>query len=526
MNHLVVVRMKYLDDEKFFKRDDVRSKTFIPSILNQINKNFKIGFIININHIQVIKDYFKNSQLNILFFDSSDDVRRYVIENDVKIQTRIDDDDIISCEYIDLLQKIYNYNILKYDSFLIQTQPFKLLLESGEYYRMGLRYTNTITSMFLTLCQKNVNNFIMDRPHNKMSEITEYVLSTNEGICDLVINNTNNVSDIKKYDKKIEVFDYTVIVPTYKNVEYIEECLSSIIKSSEGFNYEILVGIDNCEESLEYFTHNQNKFPGVKIYLFKEHVGPYVIKNTLSNISKSNNLIFFDSDDLMSPEMISTIMDLSNNYGSVRFKFRNFHQDTSISSSSDVHGEGVFFIKKSYFNFLNGFEPWKCAADSEFHLRCGVNNIPTKYINDELFYRRIHNISLTNNETTGRWSDTRKKYINIIQNKKKFNNLQPLPEMIVHSFYLVDGINPVIMSDYTNFKFFEELNNSNISNKPLDLKGNPVIKREKSIIPVNFNPERFRKNKNISIPEIKPPTIQNRPNDRNKLFDIKKNFFG
>jgi len=524
MDHLIVVRMKYLNDENFFKRDEVRLKTFIPSILNQINKNFKIGFIINTNHVQIIREHFKNSNINILFFNSSNDVRNYVMENDVKIQTRIDDDDIISCEYTDLLQKMYNHNIVNYESFLIQTQPFKFLLSSGEFYKMGLRYGNETTSMFLTLCQKNVSKFIMDRPHNKMGGTTDCVLSTNEGICSLVITNNNNVSDIKKYDKQIEVTDLSVIVPTFNNVDYIDECLMSIIESSKEYNFEILVGIDNCEKTLEYVKNHQDKYHNTKFYLFKDSVGPYVIKNTLTQISNSNNIIFFDSDDIMNQECVPTIMGESEKYGSIRFSFNNFIE-LNKPYKNKIHAEGVFFIKKSYFNFLNGFEPWKCAADSEFHRRVVKNDIKTCYLNNIMFLRRIHDVSLTNKTETGYKSNVRWLYSKIIKEKQKSLNYKPLPNLTIHTFFYVNGDNLELVSDKTNFNFFDELNHVSLINnqserKPKYLTFTPEKKTD-PIIPKDFNPNRPRPVVIPIDPEPKKPTIQKAPEKSNEIMKIK-----
>ena len=42
----------------------------------------------------------------------------------------------------------------------------------------------------------------------------------------------------------------SVIIPTFDNIEYIDETLDSIYKSGKNFDYEILIGIDGCNKSL------------------------------------------------------------------------------------------------------------------------------------------------------------------------------------------------------------------------------------------------------------------------------------
>jgi hypothetical protein len=529
IKHIIVVRMKYSDNDKFIERDNIRELTFIPSILNQINKNFKIAFIINPQHQDIINKYFKNKNFDILFFNNSDEVREYCITNNFNIQTRIDDDDIFSVEYVDIIQKMFIQKINLHGKFLIQSQPYKFLMENNEYYKMGLRYNNKLTSMFLTLCQSNVDSFIMDKPHNKMHEIVDDVFLTDEGICSLVIHGSNNVSNLKKYDKSIDVTDLSIIIPTFNNVEYIDECLMSIIDSSKNFNFEILVGIDNCEKTLDYIKKYGDKYFNTKFYLFKDSVGPYVIKNTLTQISNSNNIIFFDSDDIMLPECAPTVMENSEQCGSIRFKFNNFI-DLNEPYENKGHAEGVFYIKKSYFNYLNGFEPWKCAADSEFHYRVIKNNIKTKYLKNISFLRRIHKISLTNSVITGFKSNIRSIYSKIIKEKQRTSNIGPLTEMIVHSFYHIDDDEIRLISDKTNFKYFNELNIYDKKDEEPVENINEYKINLSSVLPFNFNPgkeinyEVINNRMGVKIPSsVKERSIPiNKPKDRNELNKIKQ----
>jgi len=44
----------------------------------------------------------------------------------------------------------------------------------------------------------------------------------------------------------------SVIIPTFDNIEFIDETLTSIYNSGKDFEYEILIGIDGCNKSLKY----------------------------------------------------------------------------------------------------------------------------------------------------------------------------------------------------------------------------------------------------------------------------------
>jgi glycosyltransferase involved in cell wall biosynthesis len=359
----------------------------------------------------------------------------------------------------------------------------------------------------------------------------------------LEISKKTFIPSILNNDKKINIPEVSIVIPTFNNAEYIDECLMSVIESSENFNFEILVGIDNCQKTLDYVKEYQDKYINTKFYFFDESVGPYVIKNTLTQVSKSNNILFFDSDDIMEPECVSFVMEESEKYGSIRFKYRDFTEGEKPPLKGKSTAEGVFFIKKSYFNFLNGFEPWKCAADSEFHYRTIKNNIKTKYLDFALFLRRIHGVSLTRNRETGMKSNVRSVYHKIIKEKQKVLNIGPLDEMITHRFYEIEGDDLNLVSDISNFKFFIELGDFNHNEKHIEdvnsskkisigpkpnsngsryLPSIPEKERVNSIIPEDFSPIKTRPIITPYETEPKKTTIQHTPKDRNGLFQIKK----
>jgi glycosyltransferase involved in cell wall biosynthesis len=528
-NHLIAMRMSYSDDELFQRRLEISKKTFIPSILNQINKNFTVACISNERHREIINRSFDGSNVKILFFNSSGEVNKYVIENNIKIQSRIDDDDIIVPEYIDIVQRICREKSKTLENFIIQTQPYKYLLNEESFYETSRRYGKEKPSMFLTLYQTTHKVNIFGETHDKMSRLFDECFSTDEGMCRLVIHENNKFSRILNNDKKINIPEVSIVIPTFNNVEYIDECLMSVIESSENFNFEILVGIDNCQKTLDYVKEYQDKYINTKFYFFDESVGPYVIKNTLTQVSKSNNILFFDSDDIMEPECVSFVMEESEKYGSIRFKYRDFREDEKLPLKGKSTAEGVFFIKKSYFNFLNGFEPWKCAADSEFHYRTIKNNIKTKYSDFALFLRRIHGVSLTRNSETGMKSNVRSVYHKIIKEKQKVLNIGPLDEMITHRFYEIEGDDLNLVSDISNFKFFIELDDFNHNENHIE-DVNSSKKNLSSVLPQNFNPSKEinykiinkRINQEVTTPKKQQVVIQNKPKDRNDLIKLKK----
>ena len=198
----------------------------------------------------------------------------------------------------------------------------------------------------------------------------------------------------------------SIIIPAYKASEFILDCVESIINQSENIDIEILIGIDDCSETLSFIQSCEIIKNKCKLYYFTENCGPYLIRNTLSEISKYNNLIFFDADDIMNDNLISETLKILSKNDVVRWGFYDFINDVEEGSLSSMHANGAFAMKKDVFLKLNGFLPLRISADSEFRHRLKYNGYITENSNIK-FFRRIHENNLTRNKTTGMKSPER-----------------------------------------------------------------------------------------------------------------------
>lgn len=232
----------------------------------------------------------------------------------------------------------------------------------------------------------------------------------------------------------------SIIIPSFNNVEFLDELFDSIKKNNTDTSFEVLFGIDNCELTKEYIE--QNTFPdNFYFFYFTENVGPYKIKNTLAKISRYDNLFFFDSDDIMLEDCISVINDDLFKFECVKPKFANFnHNDKlrNLDESNKLYGEGVFGIRKSIFLGMNGFEGWRCAADSDFMGRLYKKKLKLNFPNKVLFHRRIHSSSLTMSKETGYASRLRGKYFGL---SKKKNPYEPLDELSMTEYVVMESKN-------------------------------------------------------------------------------------
>ena len=174
-------------------------------------------------------------------------------------------------------------------------------------------------------------------------------------------------------------------------------------------------------------------------------------------------------------------------------------------------GEGVFCIKKKLFLEMNGFEPWRCAAESDFMGRLYKNNKKYYLTESVLFHRRIHTNSLTQNSETSAFSKLRAHYFKLSKSKTSFG---PLPKLVTEKFDLVfSEKNPI--SKLPNLEIIETKKESILSRVMFPIKP----KEEKNVDYEKIN--QVVQQKGVYIPTKNIPIRENKPNDRNELIKLK-----
>jgi glycosyltransferase involved in cell wall biosynthesis len=221
----------------------------------------------------------------------------------------------------------------------------------------------------------------------------------------------------------------SIVVAAYKVQNYIEECLDSI-NNQTWFNnneYEILLGIDNCDFTLNIINKIKDKYKNLKIWWFEDNVGPYVVFNTLIHKSKYDVISIFGADDIMMIDFIESNINLLKPKTIIKSQCRNFmNNQNPINSDGRIYNpNGVVTFYKIDFFKVNGFANWRCGADSDFIKRFSLNGIKSINSNSITYYRRIHKESLTNNNKYGMNSQYRTKIKKLIKNRiatKKIKN--------------------------------------------------------------------------------------------------------
>lgn len=177
----------------------------------------------------------------------------------------------------------------------------------------------------------------------------------------ILLQDKEKISEFKE-EKIVEEEEKTgisIIIPAYEVENFIEECLDSIQEQTYFKNndkYEILLGIDECQDTFNKIKNINKKYPNLKTYVMDENSGPYIVKNTLIEFCKYDKILFFDADDVMCLDMIEKIINYNEDI--IRFKFYNFHNTIKkFTKSKFDFAHGVFLANKRIFSTTKGFMP-------------------------------------------------------------------------------------------------------------------------------------------------------------------------
>lgn len=206
----------------------------------------------------------------------------------------------------------------------------------------------------------------------------------------------------------------TIIIPAYKTADTLPRLFKSIANQTKQPS-SILIGVDGCRNTLAavYDSCPAKLRKKLKVYWFPENVGTYRVMNTLAMEAGDSVLLFFGADDEMYPNIIQEMKnDVLHGLAVRPFADRD-------CGKKPIHTHGIFGITRRDFLNHGGFEPWVCAADSEFIQRSQQFGQKWKEQSDATLLVHTMPNSLTQSKTTGLQSKKRLKYRKEISRRTK-----------------------------------------------------------------------------------------------------------
>jgi glycosyltransferase involved in cell wall biosynthesis len=217
-----------------------------------------------------------------------------------------------------------------------------------------------------------------------------------------------------------------VIIAAKDAAAWLSQCVQSVLaqRLPEEWELGIAIGIDACPMTLALAT--QFDTPSVAVRFFPEHVGPYVIFNSLACAARPDVLIRFDSDDIMLQGYLynqiklldfglpPTVVQTWSTYVDAYLRPCSATLANGTVTPPDGRrsqpSDGQFLMTSSVLERLGGFRGWPCQADTEFMQRAKWAGTPKKVVPKYLYVRRVHGKSLTAAKQTGYKSSIRRLY--------------------------------------------------------------------------------------------------------------------
>lgn len=98
---------------------------------------------------------------------------------------------------------------------------------------------------------------------------------------------------------------FSVIVPVYNVMDYLTECLESLLKQ-DCDSYEIVIVDDGSNDGSEYIVDNYSLYSNITV-IHQKNQGLSAARNTGIENAKGEYIIFVDSDDYISPDTLSEV---------------------------------------------------------------------------------------------------------------------------------------------------------------------------------------------------------------------------
>ena len=185
----------------------------------------------------------------------------------------------------------------------------------------------------------------------------------------------------------------SVLIPAYNSAKYLEKCLDSITLQTAKTEFEVLVGVDGCIETLYEAARLMDKYEWLDVFYCEENMGRYIMTNTLIEEKLGNKVIFFDSDDIMMPTLFQEVLDCKEDM--MLWKYYSLRNGVVEPVKHNDYAHGVLYMNDKAIKTLGGYQPWRCSADTELLTRSKYSNL-TRRLNDKgLMVYRIHKDSLT-----------------------------------------------------------------------------------------------------------------------------------
>lgn len=198
-------------------------------------------------------------------------------------------------------------------------------------------------------------------------------------------------------------FPISVIIPSYRNPEYLDLCLQTATENQHSKDNQFIVVLDGFAEESEHIV---SKYKGIEVIRFPENMGQTKAHNTGVTMAEHDRILIVNDDNVfplnwdirlnfsyseinvVSPNQVEPTPSIFKNfeikdYGQTPFTFDRdefegyqFLVDEKSINHPKFTSDGAtwpLFMSKKWFMILGGIDPYfpsPAVADWDFFLRC------------------------------------------------------------------------------------------------------------------------------------------------------------
>ncbi len=199
----------------------------------------------------------------------------------------------------------------------------------------------------------------------------------------------------------------SILMTVYNREKYIAEAIESVINSTYQ-NWELIIVDDrSADKSVEIARRYESTNSRIKVYLNDANKGQFENRNHASSYAKGKYIKYLDSDDIIYPHGLQTMVDAMEKFAEAGVGCIYEHFDDSsllpifmnTYETIKIHffekallfmGPSACIYRTDFFNQINKFDAnYKVAADYEFNIRAALIK-PTVLFNRDLIWWRQH----------------------------------------------------------------------------------------------------------------------------------------
>jgi len=190
----------------------------------------------------------------------------------------------------------------------------------------------------------------------------------------------------------------SVIVPVYNVEQYLEDCLSSLVRQSEPFFEIILVNDGSTDGSLAICERYCGRYPHMKL-ISQENRGLAAARNVGMRAAAGDYLIFVDSDDYIHLETNERILchlaaqqvEVLHFNGEIRYDVPSKEKKNAYIHSAKLNGAvltGISYFEGSFPHHWN-VTVWVAAYKRSFLLEYDIRFPEGLYFEDHYFTLQV-----------------------------------------------------------------------------------------------------------------------------------------